>query len=74
MLGTNGDFSHGPQHVFWTRLDQIARSRDMSSKKILIFWQVKMKMDGLLRTKIKFIKYIYIYIYYQIPNTLDVYV
>ena len=29
----SGDFSHSPQHVFWTCLDQIVKSKDMSSQK-----------------------------------------
>ena len=29
---TSGDFSHGPQHVFWTCLYQMDKSRDMSLK------------------------------------------
>ena len=33
MTGDSGDFSHGPQHVFWTFLDQIVKSKDMSSQK-----------------------------------------
>ena len=31
---SSGDFSHGPQHVFWTCLDHIVKSRDMSPKNI----------------------------------------
>ena len=34
----SGDFSHGPQHVFWTCSNQMDKSRDMSLKKILVFW------------------------------------
>ena len=52
----SGDFSHGHQHVFWTCLDLIVKSRDMSPKKYQFFEQVQKKMDGLLKTKIKFIK------------------
>ena len=49
----SGDFSHGSRHVFWTCLDQIVKSKDMSSK--INTGQVKMKVDWLLKTKIKFI-------------------
>ena len=56
-IPTSGDFSHGPQHVFWTCLDQIVKPKDMSSqKKHWFFGWVKMKMDGLTKTKIKSIK------------------
>ena len=30
---SNGDFSHGPQYVFWTCLDEIVKSKDVSSQK-----------------------------------------
>ena len=36
-----GDFSHGPQHVFWTCSYQMDKSRDMSLKKNTDF------LDGL---------------------------
>ena len=38
ISGSSGDFSHGPQHVFWTCSYQMDKSRDMSLKKIPIFW------------------------------------
>ena len=38
---TSGDFSHGPQHVFWTCSYQMDKSRDMSLKKNICF------LDGL---------------------------
>ena len=30
---SSGDFSHSPQHVFWTCSYQMDKSRDMSQKK-----------------------------------------
>ena len=38
MVAGTSDFSHGPQHVFWTSLDEIIKSRDMFPKKIPTFW------------------------------------
>ena len=34
---SSGDFSHGPQHVFWTCSYQMDKSRDMSLKKNIGF-------------------------------------
>ena len=56
QLINSGDFSHGPQHVFWTCLDQIVKSKDVLPKKYHFFEQVKMKMNGLTKTKMKSIK------------------
>ena len=56
LLKSSGDFSHGPQHVFWTCLDQIVKSKDVLLRKYRFFGRVKMKMDGLTKTKMKSIK------------------
>ena len=55
-LVNSGDFSHGPQHVFWTCLDQIVKSKDVLPKKYRFFGRIKMKMDGLTQKKMKSIK------------------
>ena len=55
-IASSGDFSHCPQHVFWTCLDQIVKSKDVLPKKYQFFGQVKMKMDRLTKTKMKSIK------------------
>ena len=55
QLIKSGDFSHGLQHIFWTCLDQIVKSKDVLPKN-MGFWTVKMKMDGLTKTKMKSIK------------------
>ena len=72
----SGDFSHGPQHVFWTCLDQIVKSNDISFQKNIGFGQVKMKMDGLTKTKIKSKNEITnkIMFFKEICHILDVYV
>ena len=38
VFRSSGDFSHGPQHVFWTCLDQIVKSRTCPPKTIPGFW------------------------------------
>ena len=43
----SGDFSHSPQHVFWTCSYQMDKSRDMSLKKYRFSGWVKMRMDRL---------------------------
>ena len=51
---TNGDFSHGPQHVFWTCLDHIVKSKDMSPKKNTYFLD-KLTPKGPQRSKRAFL-------------------
>ena len=50
----SGDCSHGSQRVFWTCLDQIVMSRDMTPKNTGFMDRVKMKMGMLPNSKIKF--------------------
>ena len=55
LVTASGDFSPGPQHVLWTCFDHTVKSTDMSQN-LLVFGQVKMKIDRLSKTNVKFLK------------------